>query len=477
MNAASRALALALVLAASAAAPARAALWQAERAWSEEEEAGFAAWIEAEVGEDFFLSPRIAHDCADLPYALRWIYARERRLPVAATTIDGERFGHWSKEFGPATRGSWRRDGNFLWALEYLFGNTGTKTLPEDTYAVALDRARLRAGVVYHAEHHAGVVSRVALDGTEPHPLVTWESTLPPAVRRLRVGIFSGGTPADRGQGLRRFRWVERRESGWDYVDVEFQWGWSEEQYASSFTAGKLSFARAVAERLAPDPVPPDRQFLRYVEQAERLARERVPIVLDGHATCANAPGRCAEGTPLWELYSTPNRDARMLGYLARVRELVDGGLVDRAFAFEVMRAKGIEVGATLDGAAEPPTGGHAGPDRGERIDLLELYENAEHVSSEPGDPLEKRWGRAACASLADRAAALEESIAFLASNQSEAPDEYAARAVELRRRELDAVQGELRAEGCAPPPPGVSAAPSAPAEPAQPTARAEPAG
>lgn len=455
-------LGLAFVLAASAASPARSALWQAERAWSEAEERGFAAWIEAEVGEDYFLSPRIPHDCADLPYALRWIYARERRLPVAATTTLGVRFGHWSGAFGPVSRGSWRRDANFLRALAYLFGNTGTKTLPEDTYAVAIDRARLRAGVVYHAEHHAAIVSRVALDGTEPHPLVTWESTLPPAVRRLRVGVFSGGTPIDHGQGLRRFRWVERKEDGrFDYVDVEFQSGWSEEQYATAFTTGKISFARAVAERLAPDPVPPSRQFLKYVEQADRLARERVSIVLEGHRACSGAPGRCGEGSALWELYSTPNRDARMLGYLARARELVEGGLVDRAYAFDVMRAKGIEVGARLAGAGEPPTAGRAGPDRGERIDLLELYENAAHVSSEPADPLTQRWGLAACASLAERAAALEGSLAFLASHQGAAPDAYAVRALELRRLELDAVHGELRAEGCAPPPPGVSAGPS----------------
>jgi hypothetical protein len=466
VTAAIRALGLALVLAAAAPVAARAALWQAEREWSEEEEVRFAAWIEANVGEDFFLDPRIAHDCADLPYALRWIYARERRLPVAATTIEGQRFGHWSPRFDPVSRGSWRRDGHFLAALAFLFGNTGTKTLPVDSYPVALDREHLRAGVLYHAEHHAAVVSRVALDGTEPHPLVTWESTLPPAVRRLRVGVFSGGTPVDRGQGLRRFRWPVRKGGGWEYPDVEFQSGWSEEQFQLAFTAGKVSFARAVAERLAPEPVPPDRQFLKYVEQAERLARERVPIVLAGHHACVRAPRRCGEGTDLWELYSTPNRDARMLGYLARVRELVEGGRVDRSYAFEVMRAKGIEVGIRLRGEGEPLRGVRGGPDRGERIDLLELYENAEHVSSEPADPVEQRWGRAACTSLAGRAAALEESISFLASSHGETPDGYARRAVELRQRELDAVQGAQRARGCLPP--DVSATPGLPDEAAQ---------
>jgi hypothetical protein len=317
---------------------------------------------------------------------------------------------------------------------------------------VALDREHLRAGVVYHTDHHASIVARVALDGTEPHPLVTWESTLPPAVRRLRVGVFSGGTPVDRGHGLRRFRWPQPAAGGgWDYPDVEFQTGWSEEQYDLAFTAGKLSFARAVAERLQPDPVPPERQLLKYVEQAERLARERVPIVLAGHRACAGRRGRCGEGSDLWELHSTPNRDARMLGYLARVRELVEGERVDRAFAYDVLATRTLDVGVRLGGEGEAPVGVRAGPDRGDQIDLLELYENADHVSSEPADPIEKRWGRAACASLADRAAALEASIAFLASVGSEAPDDYAVRALQLRRRELDAVLAARRARGCVP--------------------------
>lgn len=451
-GAARRLLAAAIALAALAR-PAAAALWEAERDWSEEEEARFAAWTEAEVDEDFFLRPRLAHDCADLPYALRWIYARERRLPIAATSIDGFRFGHWSPQFGPATRGDWRRDARFLAALRFLFANVGTKTIPEDSYPVALDRAHLRAGVLYHAEHHAAVVARVVLDGTEPHPLVTWESTLPPAVRRLRVGVFSGPTPVDRGHGLRRFRWVERSEAGWDYVPLERQPGYSDEQYDLAFTSGKLSFARAVAERLAPDPVPPDRQFLRYAQQAERLARERVKIVVAGHRACAGAPARCREGSPLWELYSTPNRDARMLGYLARVRELVEGGRVERAWAYDVMRAKVIPLGTTLDGGGAPSRDVRAGPDRAAQMDLLELYESAEHVSSEPGDPIARRWGRAPCDSLATRAAALEESLAFLASAAGDAPGGYALRAAELRERELERVQGERRQRGCATPP------------------------
>ncbi len=445
MKRAGRRIALVGALLAALPQAARGALWVAERDWSEAEEAGFAAWVEAAVGEDLFLRPDLPHDCADVPYALRWIYARERRLPVAATSVEGELFGHWSTRFAPVSQGSWKQDPSFLAALRFLFGMTGTKTLPDDTYPVALDRVHLRAGVVYHAEHHASVVARVALDGTEPHPLVTWESTLPPAVRRLRPSVFSGSAPAQPGHGLRSFRHVERAPEGWRYVPLERQPGYSEEQFDLAFVAGKVSFAGAVAERLAPDPVPPTRQALKFAAQAERLARERVPIVAAGARACAGARDRCAEGTGLWELHSTPNRDARMLGYLARVRDLVEAGEVDRGWVLEVMRVHGIEIAA------------------GRRITLLDLYENASYVSSEPSDPLEKRWGLAACDSIGDRVGALERSIEFLRDQDqagAEASDAYVAQAIEHRERELVLLAEERLSEGCPATPPAVSAPP-----------------
>jgi hypothetical protein len=429
--------------------PAGAALWRAERAWSEAEEARFAEWVETQVGEDLFLRPDIPHDCADLPYGLRWIYARERRLPVAATPVEGPLFGHWSPQFGPVSKGPWKRDANFLAALRFLFGTTGTKTIPADTYPVALDREHLRAGVLYHAEHHASVIARVALDGSEPHPLVTWESTLPPAVRRLRPGVFSGSAPEWEGHGLRRFRWVEWNGRSWAYVPLERQPGTSREQFELAFVAGKLSFAAAVAERLDPLPAPPMRQALRFVAQAERLARERVAIVQTGASACGRAPARCGEGSDLWELHSTPNRDARMLGYLARVRALVEGGQVEREWVREVMRVHTIQIT----------------PAR--RMSLLDLYENARYVSSEPADTVEKRWGLAACDSLDDRASALEQSIAFLRQQlppvaagtlgTSGAPgdgDGYVGRAIEHRERELAALAKERLTRGCGPGPP-----------------------
>jgi hypothetical protein len=186
-------------------------------------------------------------------------------------------------------------------------------------------------------------------------------------------------------------------------------------------------------------------QALRYIAQADRLARERVPIVLAGRRACAKRSESCREGGSLWELYATPNRDARMLGYLQRVRSLADERAVEPDWVLDLLQARAIDVGVPLAGArpgADP-----------RRIDLTDLYLNARFVSSEPGDPIEKRWGRAVCDSLADHAAALEASLDFLRERATDPSDDYTARAIEGRERELQLVANDRTAAGCEAPP------------------------
>jgi hypothetical protein len=329
---------------------------------------------------------------------------------------------------------------------------TGTRTLPLDTYPVAIDREHLHAGVIYRAESHAYVVGKVVLDGTEPHPLVTWESTLPPAVRPLREGVFAPTKPAfGSGDGLRRFYWVEHTKGGWRLVPPERQSGYSDEQYSAELVA-ENPFAEAVARRLEFEPAPPMIRVLGFIAQADRLARERVPIVKAGHRACGGAKRRdaCREGGALWELYSTPNRDARLIGYLARVRALADERDVEPDWVLDLLRAKVYDVGAPIF------------PGEGEEarlLSLVSLYEEGRFVSSEPGDSIAKRWGQAVCESLADRAGALEGSLAFLRERATDPNDTYTARAIESGERELALLAGDRKKNGCSDPP-SVAAAP-----------------
>jgi hypothetical protein len=66
------------------------------RGWTLEREIEYEEWVDANMTEDFFIRHKIPVDCADVPYAARWIYARIAHLPAAATTKDGKLIGHWS---------------------------------------------------------------------------------------------------------------------------------------------------------------------------------------------------------------------------------------------------------------------------------------------------------------------------------------------------------------------------------------------
>jgi hypothetical protein len=206
-------------------------------------------------------------------------------------------------------------------------------------------------------------------------------------------------------------------------------------------------FAETVARRLEIEPAPPMIRVLGYLAQADRLARERVPIVVKGHRVCggAKANGSCREGGALWELYSTPNRDARLLGYLARVKALADERDVEPDWVLDLMRAKVYDVGARIF----PGEG-----DEARLLSLVNLYEEGRFVSSEPGDSIAKRWGQAVCESLADRASALDSSLAFLRERAAPPNDTYTARAIETNERELALVDGDRKKNGCVNTPP-----------------------
>lgn len=115
-------------------------IWKVgNRRWSVEEEDRFAKWVEKNITEDFFIRYKVPVDCADVPYAVRWTYARIAHLPAAATTKDGHLIGHWSTEWGKLpTHSEWHKDLRFRKALLHMLSEKTTWTLPLDTYPVMI---------------------------------------------------------------------------------------------------------------------------------------------------------------------------------------------------------------------------------------------------------------------------------------------------------------------------------------------------
>src|SRR5512137_394565 len=144
-----------------------------QRRWTIQEEYNYGKWVEENITDDFFIRHEIPVDCADIPYAVRWIYARISHLPAAATAGDNRLIGHWSTDWEHIpTDENWEKDRRFRTALLSMINRTSTRTLPLDTYPIRIDPDSITPGTVFFiTESHSGVIGHVILDGSTVHPL------------------------------------------------------------------------------------------------------------------------------------------------------------------------------------------------------------------------------------------------------------------------------------------------------------------
>jgi hypothetical protein len=149
--------------------------------WTIQEEDNYSKWIETNITEDFFIRHEIRVDCADVPYAARWIYSRINHLPAAARTADNRFIGHWSKDWARLpTNATWDKDRRFRAALMAMLSSTSTRTLPFDTYPIQIAADSVTAGTTFLITgDHAGIVSHIFMDGSTAHPIQTLEANLP----------------------------------------------------------------------------------------------------------------------------------------------------------------------------------------------------------------------------------------------------------------------------------------------------------
>src|SRR3990172_6708978 len=195
-----------------------------ERRWTVEEEQRFGEWVEANVTEDFFIRYKIPVDCADVPYAIRWIYARIAHLPAAATTKHDKFMGHWAMQWEHLpTHSEWHQDRRFLKTLLYMLAETTTRTVPQDTYPIRIAPDSVTPGTAFFVtESHSGVIGRVVLDGSHAHPLQTWESTVPAKIPPLNRRNFLSPRPESTTySGLVKFRWPVFQKGRWEYLPPE----------------------------------------------------------------------------------------------------------------------------------------------------------------------------------------------------------------------------------------------------------------
>ncbi len=408
-------------------------IWEVgDRRWTAEEEHRFEKWVEDTITEDFFLYYRIPADCADAVYAIRWIYARIAHLPAAATATDGKLIGHWSTDWKHLpTHPEWDKDERFRAALLYVLRKTWTGTLPFDTYPVRISPDSVTPGTLFLVrESHAGIISHVSLDGSQAHPLQTWESALPVRVQKLNPGYFFSPKPEAKARsGLVKFRWPVSENGEWKYLPVEEHPFYSEEQYDPGFCDGYADFVEAVAKRIDPATYAPTEKVAKVMETATRLLRERVPIVLEGYEECRH--GGCPEGSELWEIYSTAGRDGMILSLMDHLSQIIESNHLDQKRVKEAMDA--IPIAITKDRS----------------VTLYDVYQNYLWFSPHPEDSIEARWGLRKCEMIHAQTRTTKNSIAFIEKTYRKKDPRYADFSIQQQLLQLRRLEDEWARAEC----------------------------
>jgi hypothetical protein len=402
------------------------------RRWTVEEEHRFGRWVERNITEDFFIRYKIPVDCADVPYAVRWIYARIAHLPAAATTKDGLLIGHWSTKWAKLpTHPEWHKDVRFRNALRHMLTETTTRTIPHDTYPVRIDADSITPGTVFFiTESHSGIIGRVVLNGSTVHPLQTWEATSPVKFQKMSERDFLTPRPESTiYSGLVKFRWPIFENGRWKYLPVEEHPFYSLEQYSASFSEGHADFAEAVAKRIDPREYEPWEKMEKILDNTVEYVRERVPIVLAGYERCRR--GGCPEGSDLWEVHSTPNRDGKIMLLMDHLHHLIESTDPHQNAVTEMMKEISIPI------------------QKGQSVSFYHLYQNYSWLSPHPDDSIEARWGLRKCEMILSQIRSAEKSIAFVEATYRKRDTNYADYSVRQQKQIIRRLVEEWNKSRC----------------------------
>ncbi|MBM4340938.1 MAG: hypothetical protein FJ110_15510 [Deltaproteobacteria bacterium] len=408
-----------------------------ERRWNVEEEEHFARWVESNLTEDFFIRHKIPVDCADVPYAVRWIYARIAGLPAAATTKDNKLIGHWSTQWKHLlTHAEWHKDLRFRKALLHMLSETTTRTLPLDTYPIRIDPESVTSGTVFFVtESHSGVIGRVILDGSSDHPLQAWEATSPAKIQKLSGRDFLTPRPESTVfSGLVKFRWPIFKNGRWEYFSSAEHPFYSLEQYSTDFYEGRSDFVAAVARRIDPTDYDPWEKLEKVLDTTLRYLMARVPVVQEGYQRCRK--GGCQEGSAQWEIHSTPGRDGRIILLMDHLHQIIESNHLDP----EKVKAKMEAISIPIETV--------------QSVTFYFLFQNHLWLSPHPGDSIEARWGLKKCEMIFSQIQTAQKAIAFIEKTYRKRDPKYADFAVGQQLEILRRLNEEWIKSACKEPPP-----------------------
>lgn len=376
----------------------QAAVWQETQSWTPEWEQKYSTWVQNEFNEDIYMTGNykgIPTDCADAVYLGRIIFSYENKLPfvIKDSTGGSNRISNQMSRFD-GTGDSLQRVRKFM---NFVGDATSTKTLPNDTYPVAINRTYIRPGTVWSRPRitkdniwrriiggnvkedpgHAEVVKEV----TDTGVVNLIGSTVPKDIRMLNTTSSLVFMPIETSTGFRNWK-----QPSYYSQPEESLPGYSLEQFNE---LGKGSVGRRnlkdwtadVQDHLALREESKEENVARQVANVCSLVNARVDIIKKSEARRQKLGGQCMDAGD-YDSYSTPSRDKRIKTTLKQIIDTAGGAGLTSA-----QRAKKLK--PALDTCPDIEIA------PGQKISLYDFSITMlkGDVSSNPNDSFAARWG------------------------------------------------------------------------------------
>lgn len=370
--------------------------------WNDNWEVKYQQWVATEWKEDFFLNRSsnsayygIPHDCADAVYLMRAVFSYEKKLPFKVHYLSKK------NQYISNTMTNWDKypqDQRFRKFALFLNDRVGTRSLPRDSFPIAL--SQIKAGDLYvePGTHSYGITGI-----TDTGVTVLMNSTTPAAPKNMiklySFPFFIPHDPVGMTDGYRRFKWPRNIDK-----PAQQQPGFSNEQYVIAQKVGLnyVPFTDVISKKLQRRAEPLEEKTMRLMHSLCSFAKERVNYVNDGlkQLNKIRAQGRQCMNAKEYDYYSTPSRDKRLYRFFQEVHKIAyEGGKMEEDKVNGQILARSIfhpdlpeGLLTELDnfcGLAIYPN------DNVKHINLRQMWERLEKgtVSSDPHAPFDNRWG------------------------------------------------------------------------------------
>lgn len=366
-----------------------AAVWEDKNSWDDSWEEKYKSWVKKNWDKKTFAKDTIYKgllvDCADAVYSMRYIFAAENNLPFVIRDPTGGDLliSNQRSKWDDLPENKRKRE-----FLKSLYGVVSTRSLPNDTYPVAVSRKTITSGALLRTDqdsHHSWTIKYMSDTGV---PFLVFSSRPAKNIMLTRFEYpttqftFPNGLKPERNVGFMAFKQPADLLKNKSEIP-----GYSLEQYNIDIR----SWAQTLQKKLALKDESLSEKAERIMISACDGSMERVEAVNDALNFLAKTGNQCMSAQK-YDDYSTPSRDKRLKGSFDELEEIYQ-----TAVAEDLAKTFNPDVWAQLSHIMKGTASDFCPIQISSNtiLNLNQIYTGFVQglISSNPHDPLSIRWG------------------------------------------------------------------------------------